>query len=156
MRTKAAAAADADLLIEGVILATEGECPSCEASAPISQNERGETIVDCASPNCNSRGVAGEKCEGCDEIILQDTLVKTAASIAQSRFHSRQGGMVMFSKFRHDFPTLEGENPPVYLDNACMTHVLNQLLKRLGRTTRNLQGVEAVQFTDMLPLFLVK
>ena len=27
----------------------------------------------------------------------------------------------MFSKFRHDFPTLEGENPPVYLDNACMT-----------------------------------
>ena len=67
VRTKAAAAADADLLIEGVILATEGECPSCEASAPISQNERGETIVDCASPNCNSRGVAGEKCEGCDE-----------------------------------------------------------------------------------------
>ena len=67
VRTKAAAAADADLLIEGVILATEGECPSCEASAPISQNERGETIVDCASPNCNSRGVAGEKCEGCEE-----------------------------------------------------------------------------------------
>ena len=27
----------------------------------------------------------------------------------------------MFSKFRQDFPTLEGENPPVYLDNACMT-----------------------------------
>ena len=27
----------------------------------------------------------------------------------------------MFSKFRQDFPTLGGENPPVYLDNACMT-----------------------------------
>ena len=27
----------------------------------------------------------------------------------------------MFSKFRQDFPTLEVENPPVYLDNACMT-----------------------------------
>ncbi len=27
----------------------------------------------------------------------------------------------MFSKFRQDFPTLEGENPPIYLDNACMT-----------------------------------
>ena len=29
VQTKAAAAADADLLLEGVILATEGECPSC-------------------------------------------------------------------------------------------------------------------------------
>ena len=67
VRTKAAADADADLLIEGVILAPEGECPSCDASAPISLNESGETIVDCASPNCNSRGVAGEKCAGCDE-----------------------------------------------------------------------------------------
>tara|TARA_B100000614_G_scaffold260884_1_gene288927 strand:+ start:108 stop:1322 length:1215 start_codon:yes stop_codon:yes gene_type:complete len=27
----------------------------------------------------------------------------------------------MFSKFRQDFPTLDTENPPVYLDNACMT-----------------------------------
>ncbi len=27
----------------------------------------------------------------------------------------------MFSKFRQDFPTLEGESPPIYLDNACMT-----------------------------------
>ena len=27
----------------------------------------------------------------------------------------------MFSKFRQDFPTLGGENPPIYLDNACMT-----------------------------------
>ena len=67
VRTKAAAAADADLLIDGVILATEGECPSCDSSAPISQNEKGETIVDCASLDCNSRGVAGEDCVGCDE-----------------------------------------------------------------------------------------
>ena len=67
VRTKAAADADAGLLIEGVILAPEGECPSCDASAPISLNESGETIVDCASPNCNSRGIAGEKCVGCDE-----------------------------------------------------------------------------------------
>ena len=67
VQTKAAAAADADLLIEGVILAAEGECPSCNASAPISQNENGETLVDCASPDCNSRGVAGEICIGCEE-----------------------------------------------------------------------------------------
>tara|TARA_B100000700_G_C14970364_1_gene821060 strand:- start:74 stop:1207 length:1134 start_codon:yes stop_codon:yes gene_type:complete len=67
VQTKAAAAADADLLIEGVVLASEGECPSCEASAPISQNEKGETILDCASEDCNSRGVAGETCEGCGE-----------------------------------------------------------------------------------------
>ena len=67
VRTKAAAAADATLLMDGVILATEGECPSCNATAPVSQNENGETIVDCASKDCNSRGVAGEKCVGCDE-----------------------------------------------------------------------------------------
>ena len=66
VQTKAAAAADADLLIDGVILALEGECPSCQASAPISQNDSGETVVDCATQDCNSRGVAGEKCEGCE------------------------------------------------------------------------------------------
>ena len=27
----------------------------------------------------------------------------------------------MFSKFRQDFPPLEAETPPIYLDNACMT-----------------------------------
>ena len=27
----------------------------------------------------------------------------------------------MFKKNRTDFPTLDTENPPVYLDNACMT-----------------------------------
>ena len=27
----------------------------------------------------------------------------------------------MFSKYRADFPTLNVDNPPVYLDNACMT-----------------------------------
>ena len=66
VQTKAAAAANADLIVDGVILASEGECPSCEASAPISQNDKGETIVDCDNPECNSRGVAGEKCIGCD------------------------------------------------------------------------------------------
>lgn len=66
VRTKAAAAADADLLVDGVILAQEGECPACDANAPISQNENGETIVDCDIEDCNSRGVAGEKCAGCD------------------------------------------------------------------------------------------
>ena len=28
---------------------------------------------------------------------------------------------MMFSKYRNDFPTLNREKPPVYLDNACMT-----------------------------------
>ena len=27
----------------------------------------------------------------------------------------------MFRNHRNDFPTLAGENAPVYLDNACMT-----------------------------------
>jgi len=67
VQTKAAAAADANLLIDGVVLVSEGECPSCEASAPVSQNEKGATIVDCASDDCNSRGVVGEACEGCEE-----------------------------------------------------------------------------------------
>lgn len=66
VQTKAAAAADADLLIDGVILASEGECPSCQFSAPISQNESGETVVDCASDECNSRGPSGSICEGCN------------------------------------------------------------------------------------------
>ena len=53
------------LLLDGVILASEGECPSCSASAPISQNQNGELIVDCASDDCNSRGPSGNTCEGC-------------------------------------------------------------------------------------------
>ena len=65
VQTRAAAAADADLLLDGVILASEGECPSCSASAPISQNQNGELIVDCASDDCNSRGPSGKTCEGC-------------------------------------------------------------------------------------------
>jgi hypothetical protein len=44
VQTRAAAAADADLLVDGVILVSEGECRSCKASAPISQNEVGETM----------------------------------------------------------------------------------------------------------------
>ena len=27
----------------------------------------------------------------------------------------------MFSKHREDFPTLRGDHPPAYLDNACVT-----------------------------------
>lgn len=67
VQTRAAAAADADLLLDGVILVSEGECRSCKASAPISQNDAGETVVDCASTDCNSRGPAGNNCEGCSE-----------------------------------------------------------------------------------------
>ena len=67
VQTRAAAAADADLIYDGVVLATEGECPSCNASAPISKNDNGETVVDCSQEDCNSRGVAGTKCSGCEE-----------------------------------------------------------------------------------------
>lgn len=67
VQTRAAAAADADLIFDGVILASEGECPSCKTSAPISQNENGETVVDCDQDDCNSRGVSGTKCAGCKE-----------------------------------------------------------------------------------------
>jgi len=66
VRTKAAFAADADLLVEGVVLAGEGECPSCGDNVPISQNENGETVVDCELEDCNSRGVSGTICDGCD------------------------------------------------------------------------------------------
>ena len=67
VQTRAAAAADADLIFDGVVLASEGECPSCNASVPISQNENGETVVDCDQEGCNSRGVSGTKCAGCKE-----------------------------------------------------------------------------------------
>jgi len=67
VRTRAALSADADLLITGVVLASEGECPSCGESVPISLNDNGETVVDCELDDCNSRGVAGSICEGCDK-----------------------------------------------------------------------------------------
>ena len=67
VQTRAAAAAAADLLIDGVILTSEGVCPSCDASAPISLNENGETVVDCSSEDCSRRGPAGKLCEGCGE-----------------------------------------------------------------------------------------
>ena len=67
VQTRAAAAAAADLLVDGVILSAEGVCPSCDASAPISLNENGETVVDCSSEDCNRRGPAGKMCDGCDE-----------------------------------------------------------------------------------------
>ena len=67
VQTKAATAADADLLFEGIVLTNEGECPSCNTSSPISRNKSGETIVDCLSEDCNRRGPAGNKCKGCEE-----------------------------------------------------------------------------------------
>ncbi len=67
VQTRAANAADADLLIDGVMLATEGECPSCNANAPVSRDESGDTVVDCASEDCSRRGTAGKKCKGCDQ-----------------------------------------------------------------------------------------
>ena len=67
VQTRAAAAAAADLLIDGVILSSEGVCPSCNASAPISLDENGETVVDCSSEDCSRRGPAGKLCEGCGE-----------------------------------------------------------------------------------------
>ena len=40
---------------------------------PNTQNDNGETVVDCANPDCNSRGVAGEKCLVVRKLTLQDT-----------------------------------------------------------------------------------
>ena len=37
----------------------------------------------------------------------------------------------MFSKYRADFPTLNGDNPPVYLDNACMTLRPNSVIEAI-------------------------
>ena len=37
----------------------------------------------------------------------------------------------MFSKHRADFPTLSGENPPIYLDNACMTLRPNSVIEAI-------------------------
>ena len=67
VQTRAATAADADLLLEGVILAAEGSCPSCQESAPVSRADNGDTILDCASEDCNRIGPAGSACEGCGE-----------------------------------------------------------------------------------------
>lgn len=65
VQTRAATAADANLLMDGVVLVSEGECPSCNENAPISRNQSGDTVVDCASEDCSRRGPAGNKCEGC-------------------------------------------------------------------------------------------
>ena len=130
VQTKAAAAADTDLLIDGVILATEGECPSCDASAPISQGEKGEAIVDCASMD-NSRGVAGEDCVGCDEKYPARYTCPDCGINSPVVDFIPDRGMVMFSKFRADFPTLNGENPLGYLDNACMTLRPNSVIEAI-------------------------
>ena len=67
VQTRAATAADADLLMDGVVLVSEGQCPSCNANATISRDQSGETVVDCASEDCSRRGPAGNKCEGCGQ-----------------------------------------------------------------------------------------
>ena len=67
VQTRAATAADAELLMDGVVLLSEGECPSCNANASISRDQNGETVVDCASEDCSRRGPSGNKCEGCGQ-----------------------------------------------------------------------------------------
>jgi hypothetical protein len=67
VQTRAATAADAELLMDGVVLVSEGECPSCNANASISRDQNGETVVDCASEDCSRRGPSGNKCEGCGQ-----------------------------------------------------------------------------------------
>ena len=37
----------------------------------------------------------------------------------------------MFGNLREDFPTLSGENAPVYLDNACMTLRPNSVIEAI-------------------------
>ncbi|MDP6869810.1 MAG: hypothetical protein QGI21_03450 [Candidatus Poseidoniaceae archaeon] len=68
IRTKAAIAAEADLVDSGgVVMSEDGVCPSCKEAAPISRNDNGMTLIDCPSEGCNRRGPSGTKCEGCDE-----------------------------------------------------------------------------------------
>ena len=65
VQTRAAAVADANLLLDGVMLAAEGSCPSCQESAPVSRDNNGDTILDCATQDCNRIGPVGSVCEGC-------------------------------------------------------------------------------------------
>ena len=65
IKTHAAFAADADLL-EGVIVESEGNCPSCDTMNPISRSPDGEPMIDCPTEDCNRRGIPGQKCDGCD------------------------------------------------------------------------------------------
>ena len=66
VKTKAAFAADADLL-DGIVIDTEGHCPSCDAVNPITRSADGKALIDCPSEDCNQRGTPGQKCEGCKE-----------------------------------------------------------------------------------------
>ena len=50
VQTKAAAAADADLLIEGVILAPEGECPSCKQPLPLAKMKMVKLLLIVQTP----------------------------------------------------------------------------------------------------------
>ena len=59
----------------------------------------------------------------------------------------------MFNHLRDDFPTLKGENAPVYLDNACMTLRPTQVIEAIRSYYEESQDAVAVLSTVMQPLF---
>ena len=62
----------------------------------------------------------------------------------------------MFRNHRNDFPTLSGENAPVYLDNACMTLRPTSVIEAIRSYYEESQDVEVGLFTGMQQQFLEK
>ena len=46
----------------------------------------------------------------------------------------------MFNQNRNDFPTLQGENPPAYLDNACVTLIPQSVIDSIQRYYTEVPG----------------
>ena len=55
----------------------------------------------------------------------------------------------MFQELRQDFPTLVGDNTPIYLDNACMTLRPNSVIEAIRSYYEESLDVVEGQFTDM-------
>ena len=69
VRTKAALAADAELLVQTAAASTENNgksvCPECTTEVGISRTKSGEIMVPCGSEGCSGQSVVGKACPRC-------------------------------------------------------------------------------------------
>jgi hypothetical protein len=69
VRTKAAIAADAELMIQTATASDEHHgksvCPECNTEVGISRSKSGEIMVPCATEGCNAQSAVGKACQRC-------------------------------------------------------------------------------------------
>jgi RNA polymerase subunit RPABC4/transcription elongation factor Spt4 len=69
VRTKAAIAADAELMVqtETTLISNDGKsiCPECNTEVGISRSKSGEIIVPCATEGCTGQSAIGKTCPRC-------------------------------------------------------------------------------------------